>query len=123
MLKIQTESGYLTGFTDFAGFVINESSEANSTYYKAIFSSRSSKNNSHGFEQKRTHTFATPNPIKTFSQTTNQAKVHRGEEKSQKEDACISCYSCGQQHKLSDCDAFANKTLQEKRSVVRERQL
>ena len=122
-LKIQTKSGSLAGFADFAGFVINESVEANSTYYKAIFFSRSSKSDSHGFKQRRTHTFATTNPIKAFAQTTNQAKVHRGEERSQKEDARISCYSCGQQHKLIDCDAFANKTLQEKRSVVRERRL
>ena len=127
-LKIETKTGTLAGFKDFAKFVISESEsvEANSTYFRAVFPARSTKNDDYGFKQRKTHTFATTTSTKGTAQATSPVKAEspkKTEEKPQKEARSLSCYCCGQQHKLSKCDEFLQKSYSEKRSVVRDKQL
>ena len=123
-LKIQNKTGSLAGFADLAEFVISESAEANSTYYKAIFPLRSSKSNGHVFKQRKAHTFTTTTPVKTSDQASNQAKDKGSNEGKQSlQNAPMNCYCCGERHKLSQCNEFAAKSYQERRSVVREKKL
>ena len=77
-------------------------------------------------KQKKAHTFATTTPIKRSPQATDQAShkgVKRVEEKPQKEAGSLSCYCCGQPHKLINCDEFLRKCYYEKRAMVRDKQL
>ena len=131
-LKVQMKSGTLAGFADFARFIIRKSVEANSTYYKAVFPARSAKSDSHGSKMKRTPTFATTTSVRTSSPAINQTKNSsfkstRSKPPSEANVAApkitLSCYCCGQQHKLNQCDEFRNKSLREKRFVVREKRL
>ena len=125
-LKIETRTGTLAGFKDFAEFVISESVEANSTYFRAVFPARSTKNDGYGFKQRKTHTFATTTSTKGTAQAASPVKAkspNKTEEKPQREARLLSCYCCGQQHKLSNCDEFLQKLYSEKRSVVRDKQL
>ena len=76
--------------------------------------------------QKKAHTFATTMPIKRSPQATDQANdkgVNKEEERPQTETGLLTCYCCGQQHKLSNCDEFLRKSYFEKRAVVRDKQL
>ena len=106
--------------------MISESVEANSTYFTAVFPARSTKNDGYGFKQKKTHRFATATSTKGTAQAISPVKAespNKTEEKPQKEATSLSCYCCGQQHKLSNCDEFLQKSCSEKRSVVRDKQL
>ena len=79
-MKIRNKTGFLAEFADFANFVIRESAVANSTYYKTIFSFRSSKSDVHRFKQKKTHTFTTTTPVKTSDRVSNQTKYEGSKE-------------------------------------------
>ena len=124
-LKIQNTCGCSAHFSDFADFIINESLEANSTFCKAIFSSKSSRYDGQGAKPRRGTALAATVPKETAAPdeakaTTSSSKIR---EEPKKGITSAGCYCCGQQHKLTQCNEFGSKSFKERRSVVRDNHL
>ena len=129
-LSIQADTQRLTGFADFAHFVITEAAEANSIYYKAVFPYRSNvRGDNGGAKRTKAHTFtvSTRSNVKALTNSkdnvTNKNKkgVPKEVETTSKDDK-LKCWHCSRNHKLEQCTDFIDLPYTEKK-VVRSKRL